>query len=374
MKIFKKSEAKLLGLGLGFIILLQLTGSISACLNSARLNSFQPWLPNYPNASVPLLARWDSGWYVAVAEWGYYLKTGLNSTVVFFPLFPLLIKALSLALPFNFFYLGQIISWTALFAALVFFYRLMRLDYDEKRSLAALFYLLVFPWSFFLAAVYTESLFLFFAIAAFYFARRRNWPVASLFGLLSGLTRITGVFLLPALTYEFLVQNRKLTTNSAWLMFIPAGLFGFMLYLKFQVGSFFAFVQNQSSFGRHAVFPLNTLWRDYKNILTFYATNQPLKGTVYALGLLAVLVATWLLIQKRRELRGSYQIFSWLSLLLPLCTGTTTSIGRYLLSIFPVFIAVSLTENRLFKLLWILLGVMFLLVLTFAFTAWYFVV
>lgn len=374
MEIFKKTETKLLGLGLGFIILLQLTGSISAHLNSARLNSLQPWLPNYPNASVPLLARWDSGWYVAVAKWGYYLNPGLNSTVVFFPLYPLLIKVLSLVLPFNFFYLGQMISWAALFAALFFFYRLLRLDYDEEPSLYSLFYLLVFPWSFFLAAVYTESLFLFFVVAAFYFARRRNWPTASLFGLLSGLTRITGVFLLPALTYEFLVQNRKLTGSSAWLILIPAGLFGFMLYLKFQVGSFFAFVQNQSSFGRYASTPLHTLWRDLKNTLTFYANHQPLKGTVYALGLLAVLVAIWLLIQKRRKLRGSYQIFSWLSLLLPLSTGTTTSIGRYLLSIFPVFIAVSLTENRLFKLLWTLFGVIFLLALTFAFTAWYFVV
>lgn len=364
----------MLGLGLGFVILLQLVGSVSAHFNSARLKSFQPWLPNYSNAAVPVLARWDSGWYVAVAKWGYYLKPGENSTVVFFPLYPLLIKGLSSVLPLNYFFLGQLVSWLALFGALFYFYQLLRLDYDERRSCSVLLFLLAFPWSFFLAAVYTESLFLFFVVGAFYFARRRNWPAASVFGLLSGLTRITGVFLLPALAYEFLVQNRKLTASSAWLALIPAGLFGFMLYLKFQVGSFFAFVQNQSSFGRHAATPLHTLWWDLKNTVTFYAANQPLKATVYALGLLAVLVAAGLLIKKASALRGSYQIFAWLSLLLPLSTGTTTSIGRYLLGVFPVFIAASLIESRLFRLLWITLGLISLVGLTFAFAAWYFVV
>ena len=374
MEILKNPGAKLFGLGLGFVILLQIAASLSAHANVARLASYQPWLPNYSNAEVPLLARWDSGWYRAVAEWGYYLKPGQDSTVAFFPLYPLLIKALSLALPFNYFYLGQILSWAALFAALFCFYRLLRLDYDEKRSFNTLLYLLLFPWSFFLAAVYTESLFLFFVVAAFYFARNRHWPAASLFGLLSGLTRITGIFLLPALTYEFLTQHQKLTARAAWLSLIPAGLFGFMLYLRFQVGSFFAFIQNQSSFGRHAAFPLNTLWWDLKNTVSFFAAGQNLKAAVYTLGLLAVAVAAWLLIQKRRELRGSYQIFGWLSLLLPLSTGTTTSIGRYLLGVFPVFIAASLIESRRFKLVWMALGLVFLLALTSAFTAWYFVV
>ena len=366
--------SKILCLAFSFVLLLQLVGTLSFHANSKKLKEFDPWQPAYSNATVPLFARWDSGWYAAVAKYGYYLNPGQNSTVVFFPLYPLLIKGLSQISPLDYFYAGQLISWLALLLALGYFYKLLRLDYGEKQSLSVLLFLLIFPWSFFLAAVYTESLFLLLVTAAFYYARKQNWLLAGLLGFLAALTRITGVLLLPALAYEYLAQNQKLGPRIFWLALIPAGLATFMFYLKLKTGYFFAFVYNQASFGRQSTFPLKTLWWDLKNTLHFFQQGDMLKALVYTLAFLALAASLWLLAVKWRELRGSYLLFASLSILLPLCTGTTTSLGRYLLSVFPMFIAAGLVQNRLFKFAWFSLGLIALLVLTFAFVGWYFVV
>jgi len=374
MNLRNSQYPKILSLAFFFILLLQVVGMVSSHQNAQRLKEFDPWQPGYSNAAAPFLARWDSGWYAAVAKYGYYLNPDENSTVVFFPLYPLLIKGLSQISPLDYFYAGQLISWLALCFALVYFYKLLRLDFGDEKAFSILLFLLIFPWSFFLAAVYTESLFLFLVAASFYYARKQNWALAGAFGFFASLTRITGVFLLPALAYEYLSQNKKLGGKMLWLTLVPSGLAAFMLYLKIKTGYFFAFVLNQDSFGRHSTFPLRTLWWDIKNTLFFFRHGDLLKALVYALALLVLALACYLLITKYRELRGSYLIFAWLSLLLPLCTGTTTSLGRYLLNIFPVFIAAGLVENRHFKTSWYAIGSVALVALTFSFVGWYFVV
>ena len=95
--------AKIAYLGIAFILFLQVIGIFSFRSNQERLKSFDPWQPVYSNQKAPLLARWDSGWYTAVARYGYYLNPGQNSTVAFFPLYPLLIKGLSEITPLDFF-------------------------------------------------------------------------------------------------------------------------------------------------------------------------------------------------------------------------------------------------------------------------------
>jgi Gpi18-like mannosyltransferase len=357
-----------------FLFVVQGVGLVSYHKNAQRLREFDPWKPNASNQTVPVLARWDSGWYVGIVKWGYYLSPGKNSDVVFFPLYPLLIKGASTILPINYFYLGEAISWLSLFGALLFFYKLLILDYTEKQTYRALLYLLLFPWAFFLASVYTESLFLMLILASFYYARKQNWALAALFGFFAGLTRITGIFLLPALLWKYYAQNKKLDVKALWLALIPLGLLSFMVYLKSRVGDALAFVHNQITFGRKNTFPLRTLSWDVRNIIHFFKDGDVLKAAVYALGLLALTACVILLIKTYKNIRASYLIFAFFAILLPLFTGTTTSIGRYLTTIFPIFIAASSIENKWFKLGWITICGIFLIVFTYSFVAWYFIV
>jgi Gpi18-like mannosyltransferase len=51
-------------------------------------------------------------------------------------------------------------------------------------------FLLIFPTAFFLNAVYTESLFLFLSLATFYYALKKNFFSAGIFGFFASLTRL----------------------------------------------------------------------------------------------------------------------------------------------------------------------------------------
>ncbi len=95
---------------LTFILILQTVGLFSYYKNSEKLRAFDPWQPASSNSTVPLLARWDSGWYISIASHGYSFRENRNSNVAFFPLYPLLIKSASIIIPINYFYIGQVIS------------------------------------------------------------------------------------------------------------------------------------------------------------------------------------------------------------------------------------------------------------------------
>ena len=88
---------------------------------------------------------------------------------------------------------GTLISLGAFFGALVYLYRLARdiLD-NEDAARGAVWLLATFPFALFYGAVYSESLFLLGAVAAFYHFRRCEYVPAGAWGLLVGLTRPPG--------------------------------------------------------------------------------------------------------------------------------------------------------------------------------------
>ena len=170
--------------------------------------------------SVPFLAErvaWDSEFYLSIAIAGYedpmvrkVVIPGLGAfslNYAFMPGYPFAIRV-AMA-PFRGFGVseagsaviagGAVSLISALFAALA----LSRLAGGSKRredeGTRAAWFLLVFPSGFFLAQVYTESLFLALALWAIAFARDRRWTVAAILASCAVLTRGAGVALVPAI-------------------------------------------------------------------------------------------------------------------------------------------------------------------------------
>jgi len=116
----------------------------------------QSWNP------VSLHARWDSVFYTDIAEHGYHLTPGDTlSNIVFFPLYPLLLRALAPLTGGNFILAGWLVSIFSSMGAVIVFYKLLKEFHPSINPETPIFYLLIFPTAFFLNAVYTESLFLF---------------------------------------------------------------------------------------------------------------------------------------------------------------------------------------------------------------------
>jgi hypothetical protein len=149
--------------------------------------------------------RFDTMHYLSIARQGY----ANVADSVFPPLFPLAMR-LAASLPGLFLPPGQtyllggiIVSNLAFIGSLALLYRLTAAEIDPAAAGRTVIYLAFFPTGFFLLAAYTESLFLFFSLAALWAARHgRAWP-AGLWGFLASLTRLTGWILLVPLAYEY---------------------------------------------------------------------------------------------------------------------------------------------------------------------------
>lgn len=147
-------------------------------------------------------ANWDGGHFRGIAENGYLHPF----QVVFFPLYPLLIRAL-MFLNIPSLWGGIIISNVSIVLGLFYLYKLVSLDFDQAVAKKTVFLTLAFPTAFYFNAVYSESLFLFLTVAAFYFARTRKWFLAYFFASFSAVTRLIGVVVILAISVEYFLKT-----------------------------------------------------------------------------------------------------------------------------------------------------------------------
>ena len=302
---------------------------------------------------VNMWARWDGGWYLDIAEHGYRFVPGEQSNVAFFPLYPYLIRLVHHIIPLNrdsgWLSLGIIVSNTALLIALIYFYRLMRLDYDRRTAARAVLYLCVFPTTLFLSAVYSESLFLALVISAFYYARSDRWLSAGALAAAAALCRPPGVLLIIPLAFEYWSQKEfqwhRIKPDCFALLLSPLALAGHLTFLRWRFGSWNVISKAQAIAGwnRSLTLPSNTLLHGLEHIRSsagFHGAFE-LFFTVALLGLTGFACF---------RLRPSYAIYAVVSILFITSWGELTSAPRFGLVIFPVVIVLAiLGQNKAFS-------------------------
>ncbi|MDE3131695.1 MAG: hypothetical protein KGL16_11135, partial [Acidobacteriota bacterium] len=144
------------------------------------------------NAVLAPFARWDSVWYLTIAQ-HWYAHT--RQRMAFFPLYPALIHVLGWVTRSDL-VAGVLISLVALAVALLLIGRLVALDFGEQVATTTVLLLAFCPVSFFLSAVYTESLFLALSVGTIYAARRERWLLCGVLGFLAAISRNGGIALI----------------------------------------------------------------------------------------------------------------------------------------------------------------------------------
>ena len=159
---------------------------------------------------APLYAKFDSGWYLSIMEWGYGPPppAGRPSSHAFFPLYPWTAKVLRDTFAMDGFHAGLVVSYLCLFLAASLFLREGIQRLGERSAWRAVVFFLLFPTSFFYASVYAEPMTLLFALLAFREARAARTGRAVLFGALAGLSRAFAVTLGPPLFLASLLAPR----------------------------------------------------------------------------------------------------------------------------------------------------------------------
>lgn len=320
----------------------------------------------------PLFWGWtnfDGVNYLSIAQKGYGSEIFQHS---FFPFYPILMRFLTvdsslLSLSIS----GLLIANLSFLVSIFFLWKLLKLDYSKKVVLLSICSLIFFPTSFFFGALYTESLFLLLVLVSFYSARRGNWFVAGFIGFLAAGTRIYGIFLLPALLVEWFGQNKTNREPTKYLsvlpiLLIPLGLAGYMWFLYKTTGNPLSFYTELSIFGeqREGKFILlyQVFWR-YAKMLFTVTRSDPLYLTILleaATSVFALLLIVWGILKK---LRPSYLTYAALGYILPTLTGSFSSVPRYILVLFPVFIMLGLFLSERGKITRTIIFVIFAILL-----------
>lgn len=297
--------------------------------------------------------RWDWWHYLHIAQQGYFpdgngpWMSEWDNREAFFPGFPFLLRAVHTVVP-SWPAAGALISFVAGGVAVLALGRIarLRLPQDEAGSRAALFFLLS-PCAVFLAAGYTEALFLALALPAWLAAQRLNWPLAALLTALATTVRVSGLFLAAALAVHFLVTARTAAhwRRVPWLFLpaLPPLLYSW--YLHAHTGDWMAWKHAEER-GWYRDF--HTPWEAWAN--TWHAAFGHSQATGYALmsqaELLTMLVGValcGLLLWRRRWPEAAYIGLSLWAL------GTSywyTSIPRATLLWWPLWVGLAAWSLR----------------------------
>jgi hypothetical protein len=282
-------------------------------------------------ALVGVWERFDTLWYLRIAQHGY----DLSRAVIFYPLYPALIRIVSWVLP---------VTVAALLVSTVgtslLFWGLLRLGRGQISGAGRLrMVLLVCAWptSFVLFAGYAESLTVALIVWAVVFAREGRWWAATACGALAGLGRPSGVLVAIPLAV-LAMRSRRL--SSAVVLLTPVGLLSYWGWLRWtgRLSVVEAYRMYQGS-------SLAPPWASIREVLRLIVTEQ--EGLLAIKLGLVVLMAT---LSLRREVRLEDKLFALAVILQMLMYTGRPLLGaaRYLLVVYPAFLVLGgLAERRL---------------------------
>jgi hypothetical protein len=299
----------------------------------------------YPIKWLAIWQRFDANWYTSVADNGYGMLGGDDH---FPPLFPVLIRILE-PLFGSAFLAGLLISHLATLYALKLLYDTFYEwggSYLAKRTVV---FLLIYPTSFFLFSVYTESLFLVTALLSLQYMKKGSWAWAGFWVFCAVLTRLQGAALIVPMIYLMWRKHTFLRKAASWFgLAIPAigGLF--YLFLRSMQVTHDVVPLVEADWHARLVPPWETYWYAIQTLASGRFTFIDFLNWVVVTLFLILLVAGW------RKIPFEYNLYTAFSLLIMLIriveTQPLISMSRYSLTLFPSFFIFGLAgENPVLR-------------------------
>lgn len=331
--------------------------------------SWLPYKPSFPyyDSLLPSFhwpqwlyswANFDGVHYLTIAEKGY-LGTGLIQA--FFPVFPLLARLISQLAQLDLMITGLLLNQILSLFLTCLIWIWLKTTFTTAQAKQGLLWWLLFPASFFLISFYNESLFVALALGSWLLAKQQKWWWAGILAAVATATRVVGIWLLPLLFLELLEQTWPRTQKNffqqakSWLTknflaissisLSAVGLLSYMAYLHFTFHDPLYFLHQQSEFGagrqESLVLWPQVVWRALKILL--YSRPFDWKYFTYLqeflVGTGSVILTLWGFWQRKKtQLTLPLTIYTLGCLLTPALTGTFSSMSRYALSAWPLWL------------------------------------
>ena len=298
----------------------------------------------------------DINWYQGIAREGYEkipFTADSSHNWAFFPLFPMLWR-LAAYVTGEYPISGMLLSHIFFFLGLIFVHKAaLAFGFSKELADRALFYLAVFPTSYFYSLPLTESLFLFLTACSIYSAKRGRWWTAGILGGLASATRVTGILLLPALAVLYWEgyggdwRSKEVWRRAVWrkeilsLLLVSVGIASFMVYLYAITGNPPAFKDILVTWGRGTGIFVVTLVGYLRNPWLI-AVPWDFRLINFTGAALALICGVWLL--KWRQ--WTLGVYTLICVMAALSSLVLQSQARYAMVLFPMFLVLARAGER----------------------------
>lgn len=311
---------------------------------------------NFLDTFETLWTKWDAHHYLYLAEHWYQAEGDPRKLMVFYPLYPIVIKFLTFFIG-DYFWSAMIISNVCLVVSAVYLYKLCRFDFDHEVSMNSVKYLLIYPFSFFLGLAFSEGLYLTLTILFFYYLRKKKWLFIGLLGALSTACRSFGILLIVPAIIEWVFSNNllcalknknlkpiKLIKELTCIFLIPVGFIYYLGLNKVITGDYFKYsVYIKHYWGREFTFFGNVIDYIYEtaiNIISSDSISRWIPELIIIFGLLAIISYS------KNKIPFPYLIYMLGYWFLLTSVSNLWSAGRYSTDIFPLYIAFALLSKN----------------------------
>ena len=305
--------------------------------------------------------RYDCTWYREIADHGYFYIEGEQSSVAFFPGYPLVARPLARAID-NTPLALIVVTWVAGLATLMLFAHWCTRRLERRTALLAVACFALYPYGWFLyGAGYADALFLALAIGAFVLLEADQPLLAGLAGAGAAATRPIGVAVAVGLLLRAIERRgglpargpdqsrsiaaklgiparlnlRVLRLRDLGVLLAPAGLIAWSVWLWTRFDDPFVYSTVQEAWdqaeGPHTWFKIGFGGQLLHGVDTGYRAGILVQAIVTAVALVAVPFVA-------RRLGAAYGAYTLLAVgLAALATKDFQGMGRYMLGAFPLF-------------------------------------
>ncbi len=315
-------------------------------------------------------AQWDSGWYHEIATKGYAYVAGQQSSVAFFPAYPLVVRAARVLVE-DAYVAGIVVTLLSGVGVAALLATWLRTRLSPAAAWAALFAFLLYPYAFYLyGVVYADALFIASLLGAFLLLEADRPVLAGLAGAIATAARPLGIVLVVGLAVRALEQRgafrrkdgtagpggrpdgtagpggrpegtarrvdwRRARPVDAGVLLAVLGLAAWCLYLSRRFDDPFAFVTAQAAWHQGAG---PETWLKVQFFRDISDLSSPRAWILFMAHPVLTVAAACLVPRVFRRFGAGYGVYTALLIgLSALSTKNFFGMARYLLAAFPIF-------------------------------------
>jgi hypothetical protein len=294
---------------------------------------------------VSELSRWDGQWFLLAANHGWPGQLPMvdghvaGSQIAFFPLFPLLMRALSDVSGLSTAVAGLLISGLTGLTAVIAVGALTRVYSDESGARRAAILFALSPGSFVFSLIYNEGIVVTLMAIALWALVRRRWLLAGVLGAVATATSPVGLILVAVSAWSAL---RAVVRDHAWRALVapviaPAGFVAWTAYLWVHTGTPRAWQLTErggwNSYPSFA-YPVHVILKFVTNPISPTMTGQMLV-------LCTVVAVIGLVVVFREKMPSELVVYATVAVVLFAISAPVGLRPRFLMLVFPIAMAMA---------------------------------